>query len=696
MLRAYRRASLPKYVPRPFGCLAALIASALLVPGAAAGSHATRPTRALLGDTAVESQHRALIAGRSEAFRLHAHASGLAGRLRLYVDARSTATRVVVGLYRDLHGRPGALLATSSIPSPRRGAWNTVTLLRGPRLVASNPYWLTVLGEGGTLRYRARRHGHCRSAASLRANLSALPSAWSAGRIVRHAHCPISAYATTALSGAPGVPARPVSVIPPVISALPPGSAPLGAVILPGSPPPPPPGEHTPPPAPPANSGLPTIGGTLVVGEVLSSTRGAWSGSPSAYAYQWQDCNPGGNGCTNISGAGASGYTLAAADVGHTLRAVVTATNKGGSTPASSQASGIVAAYASGPPYPPCTQTLSQGANVTSAVSGAAATTVICLNSGEYGSLTLNGAHTGDVTLQAAPKAHVTAGKLTLEGSHIVVRGLWLKGEVALEEGASFVTIDRNDITGGGEGIVFDTSDCTVPNAPTWAGCEPHAPITDITIFANHIHDIGEGGGEDAIHLDNWRRVKITGNEFDHIVEAGEHTDCVQSVYGGDQLSFDHNYEHDNDCQGFFVKDGDATNVSFADNLFLRDQIGSFANFAQVWNVQGLTIQRNTIWDGKGFALVAEGASFTPTATIDHNVINIFKVSQPIGNAYSITEGNDIFGEPPTNLTEGSGDSVVASPSFTNTAIDDYRLAGNPNGVGIDWSPSGQQYGPAG
>jgi hypothetical protein len=809
MPRAFRHASVPRYVPKPpIVCLAALIAVAtLVVPTASLGAKRTRKVKVLLGDTAIESQHGKLVAGRSEAFRLRAHASGLAVKLRLYIDMRSTAATVVVGLYRDLRGRPGALLATGSIAAPRKGAWNAVTLARGSRLVAGRPYWLTVLGEGGTLRYRARPHGRCRSAASIRANLSTLPSAWSAGRMLRHAHCPISAYATAASSGSPRGSSAPVSLIPPVISALAPGAQPSpGDPFGGGSPLISPPVEQAHPPAAPVNGSLPTIGGTLTVGDVLSSTKGTWSGTPSSYAYrwqdcdatgkgcgaisgatvgtytlkssdightlrvtvtaantggstaatslatttvtttespppppppppppgaptntklptisgatmqgqalavatgtwsgsptsyayQWQDCNAAGEGCANIGGATATGYTLTADDVGHTLRAVVTATNGGGSTAAGSQASGLVVVYTSGSPYPECTQTISQGANVASAVSGATSGSVICLNSGEYGSLTLNSAHSGDVTLQAAPQAHAMAGNVTLGGSHIVVRGLWIDNEVALEEGASFITIDRDDITGGSEGIVFDTSDCTVPNAPQWAGCEPHAPITDVTISANHIHDIGEGGGEDAIHLDNWRRVKITGNEFDHIVEAGDHTDCVQSVYGGDQLSFDHNYEHDNDCQGFFIKDGDATNVSFTENLFLRDQIGSFANFAQVWNVQGLTIQHNTVWDGKGFALVAEGASFTPTATIDHNVLNIFKVSQPIGNAYSITEGNDIFGESPTNLSEGSGDSVVANPQFAKTATDDYRLAGNPNGIGIDWSPAEQQYGPAG
>ena len=89
------------------------------------------------------------------------------------------------------------------------------------------------------------------------------------------------------------------------------------------------------------------------------------------------------------------------------------------------------------------------------------------------------------------------------------------------------------DITGGGEGVVFDTSDCTVANAPTWAGCEPQAPVSNVVISGNHFHGIGQSGSEDAIHLDNWRNVTVSGNELDRIIESGNHTDCLQSVYGG-------------------------------------------------------------------------------------------------------------------------------------------------------------------
>ncbi len=736
MPNAYRRASVPKYArDRSIALMATLVAAtifalslgALSVRAAGAG-----PAKVLLGDTTVESQHDALVAGRLEAFRLRANASGHAASLWLYLDARSGATRVVVGLYGNRHGRPGALLATGSILAPRSGAWNAVTLTRAPRLVLGRSYWLTVLGEGGMLRYRARLHGRCQSDASVRADLSALPSAWSAARVRRHAHCPISAYASAASSSSPLSPSAPgpagsgapVNLTPPTVALSTGGASPL---LQPAAPPlaPPveqaPPVEETPPTketppveekpvkkttVAPVNNAAPAIGGTLTVGDVLSSTKGTWSGSPSSYAYHWQDCDSTGKGCANISGASAATYTLTSSDVGHTLRVSVTATNAAGSATANSKTTTIVIESSSPPPpppppppgqpYPACTQTLSQGANVPSAVSSAAAGSVICLNSGAYGKLALSSSQTADVTLQAAPTAHVTTDEIEIAGSHLVVRGLWIDGQVALAEGASFITIDRDDITGGGEGIVFDTSDCKVPNAPTWPGCEPDKQISNVMISSNHIHNIGEGGGEDAIHLDYWRNVTVTGNEFDHIVEAGDHTDCLQSVYGGEGLTFDHNYEHDNDCQGIFIKDGDATDVSFTDNLFLRDQIGSYANFSQIWNTQGLTIQHNTIWDGKGFALVAEGASFTPTATINHNVLNIFKVSQPVGNAFSITEGNDIFGESPTNLNEGSGDSVVSSPQFTNTASDDYRLASNPNGIGIDWAPAEESYGPAG
>ena len=53
-----------------------------------------------------------------------------------------------------------------------------------------------------------------------------------------------------------------------------------------------------------------------------------------SYAYQWQDCSASGTSCSNVAAATSSGYKPVAGDVGHTLRAVVSASNAGGSTSA--------------------------------------------------------------------------------------------------------------------------------------------------------------------------------------------------------------------------------------------------------------------------------------------------------------------------------------------------------------------------
>jgi hypothetical protein len=87
---------------------------------------------------------------------------------------------------------------------------------------------------------------------------------------------------------------------------------------------------------PPANTAPPTIGGTPIQGTTLVASDGTWTGSPTAFAYQWQDCDAFGNACVNIAEATANAHRLTLDDVGHTLRVVVKATNGGGSTSATS------------------------------------------------------------------------------------------------------------------------------------------------------------------------------------------------------------------------------------------------------------------------------------------------------------------------------------------------------------------------
>jgi hypothetical protein len=87
----------------------------------------------------------------------------------------------------------------------------------------------------------------------------------------------------------------------------------------------------------PANVSAPTIAGQAVVGEILTASRGTWTGTePIGYAYQWQRCDQKGAACSNIANATQQSYTVPTAESNGTLRVQVTATNADGSASASS------------------------------------------------------------------------------------------------------------------------------------------------------------------------------------------------------------------------------------------------------------------------------------------------------------------------------------------------------------------------
>ncbi|HEX8742294.1 MAG TPA: hypothetical protein VF712_04090 [Thermoleophilaceae bacterium] len=99
--------------------------------------------------------------------------------------------------------------------------------------------------------------------------------------------------------------------------------------------------------APPVSTSSPVISGTARDGGALSSTAGGWTGTPAIeFARRWLRCGSDGSGCAAIPDATGAGYSPAAADVGHTIRVEVTATNGGGSSTALSAPSAVVAAAA--------------------------------------------------------------------------------------------------------------------------------------------------------------------------------------------------------------------------------------------------------------------------------------------------------------------------------------------------------------
>jgi len=94
------------------------------------------------------------------------------------------------------------------------------------------------------------------------------------------------------------------------------------------------------PATPPSAGSSPMITGTTKAGSELSVTTGTWSGTPPlSFSYQWQRCNP---GCANIAAAIGSSYKAATADVGASLRALVTASNVAGSAQVASAEHGPI------------------------------------------------------------------------------------------------------------------------------------------------------------------------------------------------------------------------------------------------------------------------------------------------------------------------------------------------------------------
>jgi hypothetical protein len=86
----------------------------------------------------------------------------------------------------------------------------------------------------------------------------------------------------------------------------------------------------------------PAISGDPTEGQQLTTSNGAWSGTPS-FAYEWRRCDAQGAACAAIPGAGAATYTPTADDVGRRLRTRVTAT-QGGSASSDSEPTAVIAA----------------------------------------------------------------------------------------------------------------------------------------------------------------------------------------------------------------------------------------------------------------------------------------------------------------------------------------------------------------
>jgi lysozyme len=195
--------------------------------------------------------------------------------------------------------------------------------------------------------------------------LAAVPGTWEGGKPLTFTYqwrsCDAAGANCTPIDGATGESYRPVSAdvghaLKVFVSATSAAgtanaiTAPTAAVAPAG----------TSPAALPTNLTPPQIGGQAQVGQVLASSVGTWTGSPTKFTYRWRRCNATGASCIAIPHATGPRRTLTPDDIGSTLSLVVTATGKGGATSAIAGPTDVVVAA----PLPPVsigTQTVRRG-----------------------------------------------------------------------------------------------------------------------------------------------------------------------------------------------------------------------------------------------------------------------------------------------------------------------------------------------
>jgi hypothetical protein len=363
----------------------------------------------------------------------------------------------------------------------------------------------------------------------------------------------------------------------------------------------------------------------------------------------------------------------------------------GGQDPASAQSASGRAPHAG---HGACDRTLGSSEALQEQLTDAAAGTVLCLRDGTYPKLHLGrSGDSPDVTVRAAHPGAATIAGAILRGAHLALADFVVDGEVTIEPGSRKISVLHNRIGGGYFGVEAGPTTSTYISDTTIAGNRFVGPFGEDAIRLNRYHDSGDRDPYGVL---------VEGNEITNVRENGNHSDCLQSVWGGDGLYFRRNYLHDNRCQGFFVNDQPAPvrRVVLDDNLMLRNaapcdppQSGCGPPLiVQIFGpTRGIRVTRNTIWtDGNDSAFALREGPFGHIS-LEDNVI--YRPWSDWGGGWpSFDQQGGVYCRWEGTLPRpGGGMRRDCSPPFAAPAADDYRV---PGGVGVDWAPADQHYGP--
>ena len=436
----------------------------------------------------------------------------------------------------------------------------------------------------------------------------------------------------------------------------------------------------------PVNTAAPSISGAAQQGQRLTTSNGSWSNSPTDFGYAWQDCNSSGGSCNTISGAASASYTLTAADVGHTVRSVVTASNAGGSASASSSVTAVVTAAAPPPPPPGSCDLNATPSSFASQVAAASSGQTVCLANGSYGTWTgTSKAITVTAANGASPTMKVSFGSgdsgFTLDGmggmggtinsgaANITIQNSTFSSQLDIEGATTNVVIDNNDFT---YAVQSSTSG---PNSKIFLDTSGSSPGSAVTIEHNDI----ENGDLDGIHIGGGSGDLILANRFQNLCDRGvNHTDNLQ-FEGGSQITIQGNYVYEaQNCptQGITSYDGGTKGVVIEDNV---------VDVPRDWGIElysdsGSIVRHNTVvWHPASYSEFNTG---TGDIDIDR------KTQDPAGtgthvydNVATVSMANGSTGTADHN-TNPSTVSYVGGAPGPNSVYSDLFLAPGSPGVG--------------
>ena len=254
-----------------------------------------------------------------------------------------------------------------------------------------------------------------------------------------------------------------------------------------------------------------------------------------------------------------------------------------------------------------CTQTLNPGANVGSALSSASPGSVVCLNSGGWSAITLNGVAPASpgVTLAATPGQTVSVPgfvvtgantqNLTIEGFHVTTPVSNVTGFDIICGITGAVTLEYNTVEDQPKGPAFNLDP---------SGCGSGHSQTGVMIEYNQMDHVGSGVESDGI-----TNLTISHNVIGPYIGYGDTNSATDAQHyiqiGGtatgitvDNNAFEGPYDPGGRAAGvhnnvFHMFNG-KSNVTFANNIMWHTQnMGNASVLLQDSPMDNITIENN-------------------------------------------------------------------------------------------------------